>query len=316
MKTPYDILGVSASASDTEIKRAFRKLAKKYHPDTAGDNAAAKRRFQEINAAYEIVGDKKKRAAFDAGQIDAEGNPRACNGFGSGGSGGFGGGDPFAGRGFGRHGFGDGMRAEDIFADIMGEGAGVFTGFGFGGRRQQQAQRQPGRDIQMSMTVSFREAALGETRRVTLPDGSGIDIQIPRGIKDGQQVRLKGRGGQGQGGARPGDLLIQMSVLPDPVFTRDGNDLRRDLPISLKEAVLGGRVPVETLTGTVSVGVPAGSNSGTQLRLKGKGMPAHHGADAGDLYVRLLIVLPDSADEELRRFVTDWHTEYDPRHHS
>jgi len=161
--------------------------------------------------------------------------------------------------------------------------------------------------------VSFEEAAGGGTRRVVLPNGEQIDVKIPPGLKDGQQIRLKGRGGAGTGGGPPGDVMIHVTVAPHPYFTRDGNDLKIDLPISLQEAVLGGKVPVRTLSGTVSLSIPPNANSGKVLRLKGKGIAGHGSERTGDLYVRLIVTLPDDTDGELKRFVENWRTSYDPR---
>jgi DnaJ-class molecular chaperone len=313
MRDPYDVLGVSKTASEAEIKKAFRTLAKKHHPDKHAGDAAAQKKFQEIGAAYDIVGDKEKRAKFDAGEIDAAGNPRGFDP----GAQGFRGG-PFGGGGQGgprdfhftwtdQQGEGgqQGFNAEDLFADLLG-GLG---GRGGGGRQQ---PRQ-GQDFSVTMTVSFDDAARGAARRVMLPNGEQIDVKIPVGLKDGQQIRLKGRGGAGRRGGPAGDVLIQVSVAPHPYYVRDGNDLRMDLPITLQEAVIGGKVPVPTLTGTVSLSVPAGSNTGGVLRLKGKGIPVHGGEAAGDLYVKLVVTLPDKPDTELTEFAQRWKTEYDPR---
>lgn len=317
MRDPYEVLGVSKSASDAEIKKAFRALAKKYHPDTRGGDEAAKKRFQEISAAYDIVGDKDKRKKYDAGEIDAGGNPRGFDprehGFRSGP---FGGGGPGAGPGGAREyrytwtnaepgAEAEGFSAEDLFADLLG-------GLGRGsGRRRNTPQR--GQDFSMSMTVGFEEAARGGTRRIELPNGEQIDVKIPAGLKDGQQIRLRGRGGAGRNNGPNGDVLITVSVAEHPTLTREGRNIKTDLPITLKEAVLGGRVPVHTLTGDVTVTVPAGSNTGTVLRLKGKGIPASGGEPAGDLYIRLLVALPDRPDADLRKFAENWSASYDPR---
>jgi len=304
MRDPYEVLGLSRSASDAKIKKAFRSLAKKHHPDTKAGDAAAQKRFQEISAAYDILGDREKRARFDSGEIDAGGNPR---GF-----------DPRA-HGYENGPFGRGgardfhftwtnegdtaetSRAEDIFSDLLG---------GLGGRRSRNASRK-GEDFALATTVSFEEAARGGTRRLVLPNGEQIDIKIPVGLKDGQQIRLKGRGGAGRNGGPTGDVLIAVSVAPHPWLVRDGNDLRMDLPITLREGVLGGKVQVPTLSGAVQLTIPPNSNTGSVLRLKGKGIAA--GAAAGDLYVRLVVTLPDKADDELRKFAESWKTSYDPR---
>jgi DnaJ-class molecular chaperone len=312
MDDPYKILGVPKNASEADIKKAFRTLAKKHHPDKHAGDATAQKRFQEISGAYDILGDKDKRAQFDAGAIGADGNPRGFDprqgGFRQGSPFGFGGGgggfDPRAG-GFkfdfdqapgGAAGF------EDIFADLMG-----------GGRKRGQPRASKGEDFSASVTVSFAEAASGGTRRIVLQNGEQLDVKIPVGVKDGQVVRVKGRGGAGRGGAPNGDILLSVSVAAHPSMTRDGNDIRTDLPVTLKEAVLGGKVPVPTLTGAVSLSVPPNSNTGTTLRLKGKGIGAHGSTPAGDLYVRLVVTLPGEPDAALREFLKDWPRDYDPR---
>jgi len=314
MKDPYEVLGVAKMASEAEIKKAFRTLAKKHHPDKHAGDAAAQKRFQEISGAYDILGDKEKRAQYDAGAIGPDGNPKGFDPR----AGGFRQGHPF-GSGFGGFGGGGGPGArefhfsfddaaagggfEDIFADLMG-------GRARGGRQARQAR---GEDFTAAVTVSFDEAATGGTRRVALQNGEQIDVKIPVGVKDGQTIRVKGRGGAGIGGGSNGDILLTVSVAPHPTMTRDGNDIRMDLPVTLKEAVLGGKVPVPTLTGTVSLSVPPNSNTGTTLRLKGKGIAAHGAAAAGDLYVRLVVALPDKPDEALKSFVSGWAGDYDPR---
>jgi DnaJ-class molecular chaperone len=320
MADPYSVLGVSKKASEAEIKKAFRALAKKYHPDKHGGDEAAAKKFKEISGAYDILGDNDKRGKFDRGEIDEQGNPR---GFDPRQGGGFGGGgfegNPFGfGGGGGRQGPGgfeytytgggpggaEGFRAEDIFADL------------FGGRGR-RAQPRRGEDYALNVTVSFEEAARGGTRRVTLPDGRNVDVRIPVGIRDGQQVRLKGQGAPGGNGGPAGDILIQVAVAAHPYLTRDGRDLKMDLPVSLKEAVLGGKVQVPTLTGPVTLTVPPGSNTGSTLRLRGKGIPAHGsssgGEPAGDMYVKLAVTLPEKPDAELTRFAEGWDAEYDPR---
>jgi DnaJ-class molecular chaperone len=311
MRDPYDVLGVSKTASEAEIKKAFRSLAKKHHPDKHAGDAAAQKKFQEIGSAYDIVGDKEKRAKFDAGEIDASGNPRGfdpgAHGFrgGPSGGGGQGGARDFHFTWTDQQGEGaQGFNAEDLFADLLG---------GLGGRGGGRQQPRQGQDFTVAMTVSFEEAAGGGSRRVMLPNGEQIDVKIPAGLKEGQQIRLKGRGGAGRRGGPPGDVLIQVSVAPHPYYVRDGNDLRMDLPITLQEAVIGGKVPVPTLTGTVSLSVPAGSNTGSVLRLKGKGIPAHGGEAAGDMYVKLVVTLPDKPDAELSEFAQGWKPNYDPR---
>jgi DnaJ-class molecular chaperone len=312
MRDPYEVLGVAKSASEAEIKKAFRALAKKHHPDKHAGDASAQKKFQEISGAYDILGDKDKRAKFDAGEIDASGNARGfdprAHGFRQGG--------PFQGNPFGGGGTrdfkftwdnagGESAGFEDIFADLMG-----------GGRRargQAQARAQRGEDFSANVTVSFDEAVGGGTRRVVLQNGEQIDVKIPVGVKDGQVVRVKGRGGAGRAGAPSGDILLTVQVAPHPFMTRDGNDIRMDLPVTLKEAVLGGKVPVPTPSGTVSLTVPPGSNTGSMLRLKGKGVPGRGSEAGGDFYVRLVVSLPDKPDEALKAFAEGWQTSYDPR---
>lgn len=307
MEDPYKILGVPKTATEAEIKKAFRTLAKKHHPDKHAGDAAAKKKFQEISGAYDILGDKDKRAQFDAGAIGADGNPRGfdprAGGFRQGNPFG-GGGSPFGGGNAGGFKFsfddepGQAAGFEDIFADLMG------------GRRAGARTARPlkGEDFTAAVTISFEEAVNGGTRRVVLQNGEQIDVKIPAAVKDGQTIRVKGRGGAGRNGAPSGDILLTVSVAPHPFMTREGDNIRMDLPVTLKEAVLGGKVPVPTLTGTVALSVPPGANTGTTLRLKGKGV-----GGTGDLYVRLVVTLPDKPDESLKRFLEGWGESYDPR---
>jgi DnaJ-class molecular chaperone len=315
MRDPYDVLGVSRQATDAEIKKAFRNLAKKHHPDAHANDPAKVKQFQEISSAYDILGDKEKRAQFDRGEIDAAGQPRGFDP----GAQGFGGGfRPGAGGRRGRAGAqgfdfnfggggGEGFRTEDIFADIFGG----FGGGEAGSRRRNQPRR--GEDIQLATTISLEEAALGGTRRIVLGDGKELEAKIPAGVREGQTIRLKGQGGPGRNGGPPGDVLINFDIAPHALYTRDGRDLRLDLPVSLKEAVLGGKVPVQTLTGTLTLTIPPHSNSGRVLRLKGKGLPGAGSEAAGDLYVRLAVTLPDPPDPELEDFLRNSGNDYDPR---
>jgi len=308
MPNPYEILGVSKSASDAEIKKAFRSLAKKFHPDQHGGDKEKAKRFQEVSGAYDIVGDKEKRAKYDAGEIDENGNPR---GFDPRQGGGFRGGNPFGGGGDPRGGFrfnwdnqgdtAEGFSTEDIFSDL------------FGGGRRGRAQPRRGQDFTLSVTVSFEEAARGGTRRVEMPNGEQLDVRIPAGIKEGQQIRLKGRGGAGIKGGPAGDVLITVTIASHPYLVRDGKDIRMDLPVTLKEAVLGGKVTVPTLTGPVALNIPPNSNTGSVLRLKGKGIEGKSGDAAGDFYVKLVVMLPEKSDDALRTFAEGWDASYDPR---
>jgi len=309
MRDPYEILGVAKGASEADIKKAFRSLAKKHHPDKHAGDATAQKTFQEISAAYDILGDKDKRAQFDAGAIGADGNAKGFDPR----QGGFRQGSPFGfGAGGGNQEFhfsfddaqqGGGSPFEDIFASMMGGGR--------AGARGTRAQK--GEDFTAAVTVSLSEAVAGGTRRIVMQNGEQIDVKIPVGVKDGQTIRVKGRGGAGRGGAASGDVLLQIAVAAHPFIARDGNDLRMDLPVTLKEAVAGGKVTVPTLSGALALTVPAGSNTGTTLRLKGKGVPAHGKDGAGDLYVRIVIVLPELPDPALKAFVDGWNPTYDPR---
>ena len=309
MRDPYDVLGVPRKASEAEIKKAFRTLAKKHHPDTHANDPKAVKTFQEINAAYEVVGDKEKRAQYDRGEIDEAGQPRGFNP----GAQGFGRGfrpRPGQGPGQGPGGFefhwggnGEGGNAEDIFADILG---------GLGGRTRKPGPRK-GHDIQLATTISLQEAAQGGVRRVMLGDGPELEVRIPPGVKDGQQIRLRGKGIPGERGGPAGDALITITIAAHPIYERDGKDLRMDLPITLKEAILGAKVQAPTLTGPVTLTVPPHSNNGSVLRLKGKGLPGSAGEAAGDLYVKLVVALPDPPDGKLDAFVKSWDADYDPR---
>jgi DnaJ-class molecular chaperone len=327
MRDPYEVLGVTRSASAADIKSAFRKLAKKLHPDANKHDPKAANRFAEINAAYEIVGDKDKRKAFDGGEIDAEGKPRfqGFEGFGQRpGAGGAGRGSGFETFTWGPEGVqASGGRAgarsfggfEDILKDVFGGRAGA----GRGGRPGGNAHFEPedfgaaaGRDIAASLAITLAEAAKGVKKRVQLPTGKEVEVKIPAGLDEGQQIRLKGQGLPGAGG-HTGDLLITVSVTPHPMFQRDGADLRLDLPVTLYEAVLGGKVRVPTLEGTVELAIPAGTNSGRTFRLKGRGFPAKD--RKGDLLASVRIVLPPAHDPELEELMRKWREAkpYDPR---
>lgn len=312
MRDPYEVLGVPRKATEAEIKKAFRSLAKKHHPDAHGNDPAKVKKFQEISGAYEVIGDKEKRAQYDRGEIDAAGQPRGFDPGAQGFGGGFAGGGFRPGAGGRRGGNGEsgfqwstggaeGIRAEDIFSDL----------FGGGSRRSRQPQK--GQDIQLATTITLEEAASGGSRRVVLGDGKELEVRIPAGVKDGQTIRMRGQGGPGGQGGPPGDVLISIAIAPHALFTRDGKDLKLDLPVSLQEAVLGAKVPAPTLAGAVSLTVPPHSNSGRILRLKGKGLPGSGKEEAGDLYVRLVVMLPEPGDKQLDEFVTGWSSTYDPR---
>jgi DnaJ-class molecular chaperone len=320
MRDPYDVLGVSKSASAAEIKSAFRRQAKKLHPDANKHDPRAAARFAELNAAYEILGETDKRKAFDRGEIDAEGKPR-FQGFE-----GFGGGRG-AGGGFGRDGIFETFSwGRDGFQHARGRAGGGFGGFedilkeAFGGAARSgrpggfhfEEDLGVGGDITAALTITLPEAAGGTNKRVKLPTGREVDVKIPAGLNDGQTIRLKGQGVAGAGG-RAGDLLIAVSIAPHPLFTRAGADLRLELPITLYEAVLGAKVRVPTLEGAVELAIPPGTNSGRTFRLKGKGFPAKDGK--GDLLAAVRIVLPEGGDMELDELMRKWRKTkpHDPR---
>lgn len=301
MRDPYTVLGVSRTAKPEEIKSTFRKLAKKYHPDHNKDDPKAKELFAEINQAYEIVGDKKRRGQFDRGEIDAEGKP-AFQGFQQGGRGPF---NDFTG-GFSSR--GDDRRAnfrttggfnvdETFFEDLFGRDA---AGFGFGGGSRSQGRRQ-GTDITASISISLEQAVGAEKVEVIFPDGKRLKVKLPAFVEDGQTIRLKGQGESVAGGTS-GDALITIHFKPHPRFRLDGRALHLDLPVSLKTAVFGAKEEVETLDGRVAVTVPAWSSSDRVLRLKDKGLPLKKGGRAA-LYVHVRIMLPKEPDPELEALV-------------
>jgi len=317
MRDPYDVLGVSKSASAAEIKSAFRRQAKKLHPDANKNDPRAAARFAELNAAYEILGEADKRKAFDRGEIDAEGKPRfqGFEGFGAGRGpgGGFGREGIFETFSWGRDGFQHARgRAGGGFEDILKEAFGGAARSGRPGAFQFEEDLGVGQDISAALTITLPEAAKGTNKRVKLPTGREVDVKIPAGLNDGQTIRLKGQGVPGAGG-RAGDLLIVVSIAPHPLFTRAGGDLRLELPITLYEAVLGAKVRVPTLEGAVELAVPPGTSSGRTFRLKGKGFPAKDGK--GDLLAAVRIVLPEGGDMELDELMRKWRKTkpHDPR---
>lgn len=292
---PYKELGVSRGASQDEIKKAFRKLAKELHPDKNPGNTVADERFKRVTAAFDIIGDAEKRAKFDRGEIDADGREQ-FRGFGGGAGpqGGFGRGGGFNPGGPG----GPGARFENIDLDELF--GGMFGG-GMGGRPGSGGGRgfaAKGQDIKATLEVSLEDSISGATRRIQFSDGRTLDVAIPKGAADGQTLRLKGQGAPGRGG-EAGDALIELKIAAHPVFRREGADLHMDLAVPLYDAVLGGKVPVRTPEGTVSMTIPKGSNSGQTLRLKGRG--AYAGGKRGDLLAKLMIALPAEPDEALTK---------------
>jgi DnaJ-class molecular chaperone len=307
---PYATLGVARGASEKDIKSAYRKLAKELHPDRNQDNPKASERFSEVTRAYDLLADKDKRAQFDRGEIDIDGNPI---GFGGSGFGGFGGGGGGQGqRGFradGFEGFGGGESADigDIFEGLFGGRGGGFGGGAFGGGRGRAAPR--GGNLQYRLQVSLPDAATLAAQRITLGDGKTIDLKLPAGVEDGTQMRLAGKGEAGPGGN--GDALVTIAIEPHPFFKRDGDSLRLDLPITLDEAVNGAKVKVPTVDGAVMLTVAPGSGSGKTLRLKGKGMTRKDGS-RGDQLVTIQIDLP-SDDADLAARLEGWRDGRDLR---
>jgi DnaJ-class molecular chaperone len=304
----YQRLGVKRGASEAEIKKAYRSLAKQLHPDRNTDNPDAAKRFGEVTAAYDLLSDKDKRAQYDRGEIDEDGNPKMP--FGSGGFGGGYGGSRSGGGGGGFEGFQGGFSEagdiSDLFEGLFGGGGGR-RGGGFGGFRQRAPQK--GADIAYRLTVPFVDAATQKPQRITLADGKTIDLKLPNGVEEGTKIRLAGKGEQGPGGA--GDGLVTISISAHPFFRRDGKNIRLDLPVTLKEAVLGAKVKVPTPEGPVILTIPKGSTSGRVLRLKGRGF-SDKGGKRGDQLVALEVDLP-SDDAELQSFAEKWDGGGNPR---
>lgn len=325
MRDPYEVLGVDRKANEAEIKSAFRRMAKKLHPDANKNDPKAASRFAELNAAYEILGEEDKRKAFDRGEIDAEGKPRfqGFEGFRPGagrGQGGFAPESEFETFSFGPEGFTRSTRRgggagfggfEDVLREAFGGAAGRGRYGGGSGEAFDAQDFGVGADVRAALTVTLPEAARGVTQRVHLPSGKDVEVKIPAGIVDGQQIRLRGQGMAGSGGS--GDVLITVSIAQHPIFTLDGADVRLDLPITLDEATLGAKVRVPTLDRPVEVTIPPWTSSGRTFRLKGKGFPAKGGR--GDLLATVRIALPERSDPDLEALMKKWRTEnpYDPR---
>jgi DnaJ-class molecular chaperone len=332
MRDPYEVLGVGRNADAAAIKSAFRKLAKKLHPDANKNDPKAAQRFAELNSAYEILGEDDKRKAFDRGEIDAEGKPRfrGFEGFRQRGAGAGPAGPDIdfeqfsfgpegvkrsGGRGAGGAGPGGFSNLEDVLSNVFGSMGGSrrsrARGNVFGNFDAEEFAEPAGRDVAVAVTISLAEAALGGTRRVHLPTGKEVDVKIPVGLGDGKQIRLKGQGLPGPGSI--GDALITIKIAPHPLFKVDGANLRLDVPITLYEAVLGAKVRVPTLDGAVDLAVPPGTNSGRTFRIAGKGMPGD--GRSGDLYATVRVMLPDKGDPELDELMRKWRDQrpYDPR---
>lgn len=304
----YDILGVSRGATEDEIRSAFRKLAKANHPDVNPGNAGAAERFKKITAANDILSDPEKRRQYDNGEIDAKGDPRRPQWSRAGAGGARR--SAYGARGFeGRAGAGagfDDFSFSDIFSDVFGAASA-------GARREAHGHAVRGHDVRYSLEVDFLEAVQGTKKRVTLPDGGTLDLAVPEGVVDGQVLRLKGKGAMGGPGGEAGDALVEIKVRAHPDFKREGDDLLLELPVTIDEAVLGGRVEVPTATGRVQLTLPKGTSSGKTFRLKGKGARGK-GGHVGDQLVTIKIVMPPDIDDSLSYFFSEWRQKhaYDP----
>ncbi|MEQ1651318.1 MAG: J domain-containing protein [Hyphomicrobium sp.] len=302
--TLYDILGVTRRASEDEIRQAFRKLAKEHHPDLNAGNAAAAERFKKISAANEILSDPERRRQYDAGEIDAKGDARGPQY------------RPRPGgqaRGRGNAGTFDDMGFSDIFSDVFGGRGGPGGMGGYAGARAGRPGAQRGQDLRYTLEVDFIEGVTGAKKRVTLTEGGTLDLAVPEGVVEGQVLRLKGRGTPGTGGMEAGDALVEIKIKPHAQFKRQGDDILVDVPITIDEAVLGGKIEIPTVTSRVQLTIPKGTSSGKTFRLKGKGVKTKAGGH-GDELVTVRIVLPETIDDSLSYFFSEWRQKnaYDP----
>lgn len=296
MKDPYEILGVERTASPDDIQKAYRRLAKKLHPDLNPGNKEAEESFKEVATAYGLLSDADKRRRFDSGEIDASGAERPRERFYRDFAGEHAAGNPYENPSA----FADFADVDDLLAELLG-------------RQARQARRARGADLHYRLPIEFLDAVNGATRRLTLPEGGTLDVTIPPGIQEGQMLRLRGKGAPSLGEGEPGDALVEISIKPHPFFTRHGNYIHMELPVTLAEAALGARIKVPTPTGSVMLTVPKGSNTGSILRLKGKGVQNRGGP--GDELVKLKVMLPTEPDPELEAFLANWKpgAHYDPR---
>jgi DnaJ-class molecular chaperone len=323
MRDLYEVLGVTKGASAADIKKAYRRLAKKLHPDANNKDPKAAAKFAELNSAYEVLGDDKKRAAFDRGEIDAEGKPRfhgfetSAAGHGPAGFNREGNFETFTWgpegfrRSSGRSGGGFG-RFEDMLGDMFGHFGAGGPGTRHGSESEDLSASRRGQDVAAALTITLEEADKGVMKRMRLPTGRDVEVRIPAGLAEGQQIRLKGQGLAGYSGPA-GDALISVTIAPHPYFKVEGANLRLDLPITLYEAVLGGKVRVPTLKGAVELAIPPGTDAGRTFRFRGKGLTSKLGR--GDLFATARIVLPEGPDAELEALMRRWleFKPYDPR---
>ncbi len=298
MKDPYELLGVARDASQADIKKTYRALAKKLHPDVNPGDESVEQKFKEVTAAYDMLSDEERRRQYDSGKIAADGTAR----------------NPFhrrhsqgAAGGFDSSG-GGGIDIDDLFSDLFGRGK---RGQG---QQQHRARRPKGQDLTYTTTVSFLDAMRGGRQRVSLYNGKTLDVNLPPGTEEGQRLRMKGQGMPGPADGDAGDAFIEVQIKPHPFMRREGLDIHLDLPITLHEAVLGGKVKVPTIDGPVNATVPPNSSGGTVLRLKSRGIMTPKGGRRGDQFIKLRIVLPEAGGEELAEFLKGWEPEdYDPR---
>lgn len=302
MKDPYKVLGVSKGTSQADLKKKYRQLAMKLHPDqNPGDDQVAEQ-FKEVSAAYALLSDEKMKVRYDRGEINADGSEKGFSGYQRQNAGG---GNPFAGGNYGGGGnpFGSGFDAEDLFSSIFGGGA---TRGGAGASRTRSPAKKRGQDKTYTINIDFLDAVLGSKKQIKLENGKTLNIKTPENVKEGQQIRLKGQGRPGTGGGVNGDALIEVHIKKHPYFTRNNNDIVMDLPITLEEAIMGGKVTVPTVNGKIALNIPKSSNSGKTMRLKGKGAADPKSKKKGDQLVKLMVMLPNSKNSELEKSVKKW----------
>ncbi|QAU45673.1 DnaJ C-terminal domain-containing protein [Bradyrhizobium guangzhouense] len=300
MKDPYETLGVTRTATEKEIKNAFKKLARKFHPDLHPGDKEAEARFKAISAANDLLKDKEKRRRFDAGEIDASGAERPQERFYR---------DFADGPGYTTHAAQDGFDSNEDLEEFL---ARAFAG---SGQRSEGAFRARGQDVSYVLPVAFLDAASGATRTITLPDGKTLEVTVPEGAEDRQMLRLKGQGMRGYGGGPPGDAYVELHIQPHPFFHRKDDNIHVQVPVTLREAVLGGKIEVPTITQPVTVTVPKGSNSGTMLRLRERGIRNRKSGQRGHQLIELKVILPTAEEPELVRFLEQWRpiNSQDPR---
>jgi DnaJ-class molecular chaperone len=304
MKDPYKVLGVSKSTSQADLKKKYRQLAMKLHPDqNPGDDKVAEQ-FKEVSAAYSLLSDEQMKARYDRGEINADGSEKGFSGYQRQQAGG---GNPFGGGGFGVGGnpFGSGFDAEDLFSSIFG---GAAARGGARASRARSAVKKRGQDKIYTINIDFLDAVLGSKKQIKLENGKTLNVKTPENVKEGQQIRLKGQGRSGVGGGANGDALIEVNTKKHPYFTRNNNDIVMDLPITLEEAIMGSKVTVPTVNGKIALNIPKNSNSGKTMRLKGRGATDPKSKKKGDQLVKLMVMLPSGKNSDLEKSVKKWST--------